>query len=45
MDEKFAWDRQPSMMLGVLKTLLHAEPDDADTNGYSSFRWLAPRLT
>jgi len=45
MDDKFAWERQPSVVLGVLKTLLHAQPADIDTHGYSTFRWLAPRLT
>jgi hypothetical protein len=45
MDGKFAWSKQPSVVLGVLKTLLHAEPADSDTHGYSTFRWLAPKLS
>jgi len=44
IDEKFAWQKQPSVVLGVLKTLLHAQPADIDTHGYSTLRWLAPRL-
>jgi len=44
MDAKFGWDKQPTVMLGALKTLLHGEPADSDTHGYSTFRWLAPRL-
>lgn len=44
LDAKFAWEKQPSVLLGVLKALMRAEPSDIGTHGYDTFRWLAPRL-
>jgi len=44
IDAKFAWDKQPSVMLNVLKSLMAADPHDRDTHGYNTFKWISPRL-
>jgi len=44
IDIKFAWEKQPSVLLNVLKSILAAEPADRDTHGFDTFRWLSPRL-
>ncbi len=44
LDAKFASGNQPSVALGVVKALMHAEPKDADPHRFDSFRWLQPRL-
>lgn len=43
LDQKFAWEKQPSVALGVLKALMRAEPADLGTHGFETFRWIAPR--
>jgi hypothetical protein len=44
IDACFAWEKQPSILLGVIKSLLHPEPADFDPAVFEAFRWLAPRL-
>jgi hypothetical protein len=44
LDARFAWPKQPSILLGVVKALLHAQPVDFETHGFATFRWLAPQL-
>lgn len=45
LDKKFAWDKQPSVLLGTLKALIRAAPVDLETHGFETFRWLSPGLT
>lgn len=40
LDRLFAWEKQPSILLGVLKALLRAEPTDFDARAFESFRWI-----
>lgn len=44
LDAKFSTEKQPSVIVGVLKTLLHPEPADQDGEAFGTFRWLEPRL-
>ena len=44
IDARFAWEKQPSILLGIIKSLLHPEPADFDPAVFDAFRWLAPRL-
>jgi len=44
MDARFAWEKQPSVVLNVLKSLMAADPHDRDSHGYGTFKWLEPRL-
>jgi hypothetical protein len=44
LDEKMAWERQPAVLLEVIKALLHCEPRDLDTQGFETFRFIDPRL-
>ncbi|NDC36795.1 MAG: hypothetical protein EBZ48_01950 [Proteobacteria bacterium] len=44
LDKRFAWEKQPSVMLGVLKALLCPAPVDLNTHGYETLRWVSPRL-
>lgn len=44
LDEKIGWERQPAVLLEVIKALLHCEPRDLDPRGFETFRFLDPRL-
>lgn len=44
LDEKFQWEKQPSMILEVTKSLLRPEPHDRETHGFETLRLLNPRL-
>ncbi|OHB81764.1 MAG: hypothetical protein A2W31_07425 [Planctomycetes bacterium RBG_16_64_10] len=44
LDEKMGWERQPTVLLEVIKALVHCEPRDWETHGFQSFRFLEPRL-
>lgn len=44
IDDTFAWEGQPSVLLGVIKALLLSEPSDEDANSFGTFKWLMPRL-
>ncbi len=44
IDAHFAWEKQPSLVVGMLKILLHAEPADLEAHAFNSFKWLSPRL-
>jgi hypothetical protein len=45
LDEKFSWEKQPSIVLGVIKTLLNPEPHDTATHGFETLKLLNPKLT
>lgn len=46
LDQTFAWEKQPSIVLEVMKTLLDPNPhDQADAkHGFDQLRFLAPKL-
>lgn len=44
LDEKFRWEKQPSIIVEVTKALLHAEPHDRTTQGFATLRLLNPKL-
>ncbi len=44
LDEKFQWEKQPSVILEVTKSLLRPEPHDRETHGFETLRLLNPRL-
>ena len=44
LDARFSSEKQPSVIVGVLKALLHPEPADQDSEAFGTFRWLEPRL-
>lgn len=43
LDAVFAWDKQPSVLLGVIKALMRTEPSDLDARGFDTLRWLLPQ--
>lgn len=45
LDEKFAWEKQPSIILEVAKRLLNPNPHDYGTHGFATLRLLSPKLT
>ncbi len=44
LDEKFGWQKQPSIILEVTKALLQPEPHDSGTDGFETLRFLEPKL-
>ena len=44
LDEKYAWERQPTIIVEVIKALLQPDPHDHDTHGFETLRFLAPKL-
>ena len=44
LDEKFKWEKQPSMILEITKVLLRPEPHDRETHGFETLRLLHPKL-
>jgi hypothetical protein len=46
LDEKFGWEKQPSVILEVIKNLLNPSPHDFDDakHGFSQLRFLKPKL-
>ena len=44
LDEKFKWEKQPSMILEITKALLRPEPHDRETHGFETLRLLHPKL-
>ncbi len=44
LDEKYAWERQPTIIVEVIKALLQPDPHDRDTHGFETLRFLAPKL-
>ena len=44
LDEKFQWEKQPSVILEVTKALLRPAPHDRETHGFETLRLLNPRL-
>jgi hypothetical protein len=44
LDEKFGWEKQPSIILEVMKNLLNPNPHDYDTHGFETLRLLNPKL-
>jgi hypothetical protein len=44
LDEKMGWERQPAVMLEVIKTLVECEPRDLQAQAFETFRFLEPRL-
>ena len=44
IDEKYAWERQPTITVKVMKALLQPDPHDCDTHGFETLRFLAPKL-
>lgn len=44
LDEKFGWEKQPSIILEVTKALMQPEPHDRGTNGFETLRFLDPQL-
>ncbi len=44
LDEKFAWQKQPSVILEVAKNLVNPKPHDSSTHGFETLRLLTPKL-
>lgn len=44
LDEKFRWEKQPSMIVEVTKALLRCDPHDNATHGFSTLRLLQPKF-
>jgi hypothetical protein len=44
LDEKSQWEKQPSMILEITKTLLRPDPHDRETYGFETLRLLHPKL-
>ena len=44
LDEKFTWEKQPSVVLEVTKALLRPDPHDYEMRGFEAMRFLKPRL-
>jgi len=44
LDEKFGWEKRPSIILEVTKALVQPEPHDLGTNGFETLRFLDPKL-
>lgn len=44
IDAKFGWERRPTVILEVIKALVHCEPRDYDTHGFGTLRLLTPTL-
>lgn len=44
LDEKFQWEKQPSMILEITKTLLRPDPHDREIYGFETLRLLHPKL-
>lgn len=44
LDEKFRWDKQPSIIVEVIKSLLAPAPHDRETHGFETLRLLQPKL-
>ncbi len=44
LDERFRWEKQPSMIMEVTKALLRCEPHDNATHGFSTLRLLHPKF-
>ena len=44
LDEKFRWEKQPSVIVEVAKALLHPAPHDRETHGFETLRLLEPNL-
>ena len=44
LDEKMGWERQPTVLLEVIKALVLCEPRDLETHGFETLHFLAPRL-
>jgi Nucleotidyl transferase AbiEii toxin, Type IV TA system len=43
LDEKFRWEKQPSVIVEVIKALLHPDPHDRETDGFETLRLLDPK--
>ena len=44
LDEKFRWEKQPSIIVDVIKSLLAPAPHDRETHGFETLRFLDPKL-
>ena len=44
LDEKFRWEKQPSIIIEVIQSLLAPAPHDHDTHGFETLRLLDPQL-
>lgn len=46
LETRFSWEKQPTIMIEVIKNLLLANPRDLEdsTNGYAQLRFLEPKL-
>jgi hypothetical protein len=44
IDEKFRWEKQPSVIVEVIKALLHPDPHDREMDGFETLRLLEPKL-
>ena len=44
LDETLRWEKQPSVILEVIKTLLVPQPHDRGTHGFETLRLLNPKL-
>ena len=43
LDERFRWEKQPTMIMEMTKALLRCEPHDNATHGFSTLRLLQPK--
>ena len=44
LDEKFRWEKQPSIIVEVTKAMLRPDPHDRATHGFETLRLLQPKL-
>ena len=44
IEEKYRWEKQPSVIVEVIKALLHPDPHDLETEGFETLRLLEPKL-
>ena len=44
LDDMMGWERQPAVLLEVIKALVLCEPRDLETHAFETFRFLDPRL-
>lgn len=44
LDSLFGWEKQPSLIVGLLKALLLVEPADLESHAFEAFKLLSPRL-
>ena len=44
IEAKYRWEKQPSVIVEVIKALLHPDPHDRETEGFETLHLLEPRF-